>query len=97
MPLYLVERFLRDLTSDQLRGFALLARRAAEEASRLGSPVRYLRSTFVPGEKRCFCLYEGVSAAAVRRANEMADLPLERVIEATQVSAEDLRESSAGG
>jgi hypothetical protein len=96
MPVYLVERFLRDVTSDQLGGFALLARRAAEDASREGTPIRYLRSTFVPGEKRCFCLYDAVSAAAVRRANERAELPFERVIEAVHVSAEDLPESASG-
>ena len=95
MPTYLVERFLRDLTSDQLRGFALLARRAAEDAAREGATVRYLRSTFVPGEKRCYCLYEGVSAAAVRKANERAQLPFERIIEAVHLSAEDSLESGS--
>lgn len=90
MPTYLVERFLRDLTSDQLRDFARAARRAAGEAAGEGPPVRYLRSVFVPGEKRCYCLFEAPSAAAVRKANERAELPFERVIEAVQVSADEL-------
>jgi hypothetical protein len=95
VPTYLVERFLRDLTSDQLRGFALAAKLAAERsvaqgAAAEGSAVRYLGSTFVPGEKRCYCLYEGPSAAAVRKANERAELPFERIIEAVRISTEDL-------
>ena len=94
MPTYLVERFLRDLTSDQLRDFARAARRAAGETAGetagKGPAVRYLRSVFVPGEKRCYCLFEAPSAAAVRKANERAELPFERVIEAVQVSADEL-------
>ncbi|HEY7461231.1 MAG TPA: DUF4242 domain-containing protein [Gemmatimonadota bacterium] len=90
MPTYLVERFLRDLTSDQLSDFARAARRAAGEAVGGGQAVRYLRSVFVPGEKRCYCLFEAPSAAAVRKVNERAELPFERVIEAVQVSVDEL-------
>jgi hypothetical protein len=90
MPLYLVERALRELTSDQLRSFGRVETTAAGDLSREGVPVRWLGSTFVPGDKRCFSLFEAVSASAVRKANERAGLPFDRIIEVAHVSAEDV-------
>jgi hypothetical protein len=58
--------------------------------SATGTPVRYLRSTFVPGEDRCFCLFEASSPDDVVQANERAELPFVRVSEAVHVAAEDL-------
>ena len=90
MPKYLVERHLPGFTADQLPGAAALAKRATGEMSREGTPVRYLGSTFVPGEERCMCLFDGPSADAVREANARAGLPLERVIEATSVTPDEV-------
>jgi len=53
-------------------------------------PIRYLGSTFVPGEERCLCMFEGPSAEAVRQANVRAGLPLERIVEATNISPSDV-------
>jgi hypothetical protein len=44
--------------------------------------VRYLRSVFIPGDSRCFCLFEAASADAVRRVNDSAGLPYSAVSEA---------------
>ena len=44
--------------------------------------MQYLRSTFLPGEEKCFCLFEGPSAEVVRTANDRAELPYERIVEA---------------
>jgi hypothetical protein len=44
-----------------------------------GTPVRYLRSIFVPEDEICFLLYEAGSADAVREAALRARLPVERV------------------
>src|SRR3990172_4602912 len=69
MAVYMVERDLRGITMEQRAG----AQRAAIETSQRftagGKPVRYIRTTFVPGEARCMCLFEAASAAAVREAN----------------------------
>jgi hypothetical protein len=57
------------------------ARRAAEQLSRAGTPVRYLRSMFLPLDETCLLLYEAASADAVRAAARHAALPFDRVIE----------------
>jgi hypothetical protein len=54
--------------------------------------VRYLRSTILPGEEKCFCLFKRLSAAVVRTANDRAELPDERIVEAMHVAAGDLAE-----
>ena len=58
------------------------ARLAAEALTREGTPVRYLRSIFVPEDETCFLLYEAASAGAVREAATRANLPFDRVAEA---------------
>jgi hypothetical protein len=58
--------------------------------TRQGTPIRYLRSTFIPGEDKCFCLFEGPSAETVQEANDRAELPVERIAEAVHVASEDL-------
>jgi hypothetical protein len=90
MPKYMVERHLPGFKSEQLPAAAASAKRVAAEMSKEGTPVRYLRSTFVPGEDRCFCLFEGESAEAVRQVNERAGLPIQRIVEASHVASEDL-------
>ena len=56
MPVYLVERVMPGFTVDQLE----VAQRAALEMSMRftarGERVRYIRSTFIPGESRRLCL-----------------------------------------
>lgn len=90
MPRYMVERNLPGFTSEQLRGAAKAARDSTEAMTGEGTPVRYLRSTFVPREAKVFCLFEGASADAVRQANERAKLPFERIEEAEFVTAEEV-------
>jgi hypothetical protein len=90
MPRYMVERYLPGFTSEQLPAAAGAAKSTTAQMTEEGTPVRYLRSTFVPAEEKCFCLFEGPSAKAVKDANERAGLPYERVVEAEFVTAEDL-------
>ncbi|MBV8083377.1 MAG: DUF4242 domain-containing protein, partial [Chloroflexi bacterium] len=90
MSRFLVERYLPGFTADQLAGAAAAAKKASAELSAQGTPVRYLRSTFVPGQEKCFCLFEGPSAEAVRQANERASLPFDSIAEAVHVAAEEV-------
>lgn len=90
MTKYLVERYLPGLTPEQLAAAAGSAKRTTAAMTQEGTPVQYLRSTFIPGEEKCFCLFEGPSAEAVRIANERAHLPYERIVEALHVASDDL-------
>lgn len=90
MPTYLVERHLPGFTTDQLPVAAGAAKATSEQMSQEGVPVRYLRSTFVPGEDKCYCLFEGPSPDVVEQANQRAGLPFERIVEAAPITAEEL-------
>jgi hypothetical protein len=90
MPRYMVERHLPGLTAEQLKSAAATAKQTGAAMTREGTPVRYLRSTYVPGEQKCFCLFEAASADAVKQAQERAKLPFQRIHEAVFVTSEEL-------
>ncbi len=90
MPKYMVERHLPNISAEQLAAAAARAKTTTADMTKAGTPVRYLRSTFIPGEDKCFCLFEGPSAEVVRQANERAQLPVERIVEAMHIASEDL-------
>lgn len=86
----MVERHLPGITPDQLSAAATRAKSVTAEMSDEGTPVRYLRSTFVPSEEKCYCLFDGSDADAVEQANKRAEIPYERVIEAMHIASDDL-------
>jgi len=82
-----VAEFLLELYMSRTDGAAVArsaesARLAAEELTRAGTPVRYLRSIFVPEDETCFFLYEATSAKDVAAAAHRAGLRFERIAEA---------------
>ncbi len=90
MAMYVAERYLPGITPDQLAA-AGRAKNTTAEMTQEGTPVHYLRSTFIPGEEKSFCLFEGPSADVVKLANDRAELPYERIVEAMHIAAEDIR------
>ena len=90
MTYYMVERHLPQITPDELAAAALRAKNTTMEMSGEGTPIRYLRSIFVPGEDKCICLFEGPTTESVEQANRRANIPFERVVEALHISSEDL-------
>ena len=90
MPNYMVERYLPNITLDQLAAAATRAKHTTAQMTQDGTPIRYLRSIFVPGEEKCFCLFEGPSPEAVKEANQRANIPFERIVESVQIASEDL-------
>ena len=82
MPRYLAELYLAQAGPGDLEQAAARARMAAEEMSRDGIQVLYLRSIFVPGDETWFLLYEAPSAAAVVEAGARAGISIERVADA---------------
>lgn len=90
MSTYIAERYLPGITQEQLLDAARRAKLAAAEMTTAGTPVTYLRSTFLPGDQTCYCLFEGPSEQAVRDANNKAEIPYERIIPALHLASEDL-------
>lgn len=86
MSIYMVERELPGITMEQLGA----AQRAAIESGRQftaeGKPVRYIRSTFVPGQSRCMCLFEASGPGLVKEVNEAAKIPFTRIVEALDLT-----------
>lgn len=91
MSKFLVERYLPGLTEEQLGAASNAARAATDSMTNEGTPVRYLRSTFIPGEDKCYCLFEGPSAEVVKIANDRAQLPYERIVDAMYVAPDDMK------
>jgi hypothetical protein len=90
MSIYAAERYLPGVTADELLDAARRVRAAAAEMTAAGTPVAYLRSTFLPGDQACYCLFEAPSEQAVAQANDNAGIPYERIIPAVHLAAEDL-------
>lgn len=86
MAEFLVELYISRADPSAVERSAVRSRRVAEELTREGTPVRYLRSIFVPADETCFVLYEALSADAVREAARRAALPFERVTETLAVA-----------
>jgi hypothetical protein len=82
MAEFLLELYISRTDGHVVASRAESARRAAEELTRVGTPVRYLRSIFVPEDETCFFLYEATSADVVREAAHRAALPFDRITEA---------------
>jgi hypothetical protein len=72
---FLVELYVSTTDVSVVRGLARSARIAAETQTGRGTPVRHLRSIFVPDEETCFMFYDAPSRDAVRDAARLAELP----------------------
>ncbi len=74
MPVYMVDRNLPGVTTEQLAAAQKAAIETCQQFTAKGTPVRYLRTTFVPGEARCMCLFEA------------AKIPYTRVVDALDLT-----------
>ena len=86
MSVFMVERNLKGIAMDDLGGAQQSAIAKAGELTAAGTPVRYIRSTFAPDDGRCMCLFEAASEADVRRLNDEAGLPYDRVVAALDLT-----------
>ena len=82
MAEFLLELYVPRADPEAVERGAQRSRRAAEELTREGTPIRYLRSIYVPEDETCFYLYEAASAEVVREAARRAELRFERLTEA---------------
>lgn len=86
MAVYMVDRDLPGISMEQL---AAAQQRAIEWSQRYqgdGRDVRYIRSTFVPGEAHCMCLFEAADPDLVASLNDDAEIPYTRVTEALDLT-----------
>ena len=86
MQVYMVERSLKGIAMDQLAAAQQRAIGTAEEMRAAGTPVRYIRSTFVPESVQCLCLFSADDAGQVRALNEKAGIPFDKVVAALDLT-----------
>jgi hypothetical protein len=78
---FLVELYVSCTELDGVERRAERVQRAAVELTAAGTPVRLVRSIFVPVDETCLLLFEAESVDAVRQAAQRAALPFEHVAE----------------
>ena len=86
MTVYMAERNLAGIAMDDLAQAQRSAIATGERMTAEGTEVRYIRSTFLPDEGKCMCLFEAESAEAVEQLNRAAELPFERIVEALDLT-----------
>ncbi len=86
MPAYMVERDLPGIEMEQLAAAQKAAIETSDRFTADGKPVRYIRTTFVPGEAHCMCLFEAGNPELVKEVNEKAQIPFTRVVEALDLT-----------
>lgn len=86
MATYMVDLNLPGLTMKQLAVVQKSAIETSKQFTAQGKPVRYIRSTFVPSESHCMCLFEAGSAKLVQEVNEAAQIPFTRIVEALDLT-----------
>lgn len=86
MSVYMVERSLKGIAMSDLAAAQQAAIATSKRFSAEGTPVRYIRSTFVPESGACMCLFEASGADAVKKVNEAAKIPFDRVTEALDLT-----------
>ena len=97
MTTYLAELYLPKAGESDVRDAARRARFAADEMTREGTPIRYLRALFVGDDETCFHLYETSSPQLVEEASRRAAIPVERVAEAVDIDLEALDSAESHG
>jgi hypothetical protein len=84
VPSYLVETYVPRSRSQDARATARRARTIAETLSRGGTPVRYVRTTFLPDDETCFHLFEAASEEAVGEVCRRAGIGSARIVPAME-------------
>ncbi len=75
----MVEQYLPGITAVELDEASARLVAAVDDLTARGAEIRIIGSTFVPEEDSCFCRFEASSSEVVRRAFELAGLPIARI------------------
>lgn len=81
MTTYAVKRNLKGISMQDLGNAQKAAISTSEKSTQNGTPVKYIRSNFYPGDGSCTCLFEADSAADVEKVNKDASLPFDKIEE----------------
>ena len=81
MAEFLVELYVSRTDPDAVGRDVERARAASAELTREGTPVRFMRSIFVPEDETCLFLFEAGSVDVVREAARRAALSYDHVAE----------------
>jgi hypothetical protein len=81
---YLVEAYMPRSRAREARAAGRNARIAAEHLSREGTPVTYLRTTFLPNDETCFHVFESVDKKAVSEVCRRAGIGSARIVQALE-------------
>jgi hypothetical protein len=84
VPSFLVEAYVPRSRPREARAAGRRARCAAEQLSREGTPVQYVRTTFLPEDETCFHVFEASSAEAVGAVSRRAGLGPARIVPAVE-------------
>ncbi len=88
MAYYVVTRTLPGITSDALTSAGLKAKSCAAEMTDEGTPVKWLRSFFIPKTEQTHCYFEAPDADSVKEVNERADIPFSEIYEVMELTPE---------
>jgi Nickel responsive protein SCO4226-like len=87
MPNFLVESYLADAPAA-----VELARERARAVADEEAGVRYVRTTFIPGDETILHVFEAPSLAALRRAARRGALAFDRIVETVEDSVGSTRQ-----
>lgn len=84
MPRYLVEAYVPRSRAREAHAAERDARAAAKALVSEGTPVRYVRMTFLPDDETCFHIFEAASEEAVSAACRRAGIGSGRIVPAVE-------------
>jgi hypothetical protein len=85
MKQFVLEVFVSRSNGRELVRYERRLTAAAGRVSRNGTPVRYLRTTYVPEDETCFHVLEAVSADLVAEVSKLAGVDGGRILEARTI------------
>lgn len=88
MPYFVVQRKLTGITTEELTGAGLRAQTCCAEMTDEGTPVRWIRSYYLPKTEETHCYFEGVNSDAIKEVNERAQIPFTSIAEVVELSPE---------
>jgi hypothetical protein len=86
MSVFMVDRDLPGISMEDLAAAQQRAIATAQQFKADGKDVSYIRSTFVPGESHCMCLFDSADAQLVAELNDVAQIPYTRITEALDLT-----------